>query len=199
MTTEDCKKFWLRWRKGLLDGKLLAEVTAMRPDLKAADLICQSLQSCGPDLPLDLDIDEEEDERVRLLTSLARSLKKEQDAMRAHRVAHQRYTAQTIASEREWQKGVAAAIHDRWSEHKIYFQSFAAKNIAGAEACEQTGHKLLAGRLLKEKDQAGLPLRFGVSSVKGCTRAICNFPMKCFFINAHLRWQLVRTSCYFEI
>ncbi|CAE7521734.1 unnamed protein product, partial [Symbiodinium pilosum] len=91
---------------GLLDGKLLAEVTAMRPDLKAADLICQSLQSCGPDLPLDLDIDEEEDERVRLLTSLARSLKKEQDAMRAHRVAHQRYTAQTIASEREWQKGV---------------------------------------------------------------------------------------------
>ena len=121
-------------------------------------------------------MDEEGDERVRLRTSLARSLKKEQDATRAHRVAHQRYTVQTIAAECGWQKDVAAAIADRWSDHKSTSSPSLPRILLEqrrAARAQALGWKIAQG---EGSGRASAK----VWGVKGYTHVICNCPMKCF-------------------
>ena len=90
---------------------------------------------------------------MRQLISLSRSLKKEQDIMRAHRVAFRRQSVNTIASESQWQQAVQSAVDQAWADHSIYFQVSVFKNLGQAEATEQSAQRLLAGRLLLDQSQ----------------------------------------------
>ena len=115
------KKFVLSWRSGNLDSKLIPETFAQRPDFVAADLGINSI-SDAPIMPENFEVNEEYEERMRQLNSLSRSLKKEQDITRAHRLAFHRQSVNTIAAEAQWQQPVQSAVDQAWADHSIYFQ-----------------------------------------------------------------------------
>ena len=183
------QKFMQNWRCGFLDSKLLPEVVAMRPDFKIGDIWSSVSQSSSPDLPVDFAVDEDAEESLRLLITLARALKKEQDSMRAHRAAVHRHAVQTIAAECDWQTDKNKAINEAWDSHKVYYQVVSAKNLASAEAFENSSHRLLAGRLLKEKGQVplfaakserfGFPVKSQSSNLSpfGCCFVVAKVPV----------------------
>ena len=121
LTGPQFEKLMQNWRCGWLDSKLLPEIVAMRADFKIGDINSHTVPQSRNALSDDLMVlqDEEIEEGVMTLIGLARGMKKEQDLMRAHRTAVQRYSVQTIAAECEWQKSKQAAVEASWTEHQV--------------------------------------------------------------------------------
>ena len=121
LTGPQFEKLMQNWRCGWLDSKLLPEIVAMRADFKIGDINSHTVPQSHSALSDDLMVlqDEEIEEGVMTLIGLARGMKKEQDMMRAHRTAVQRYSVQTIAAECEGQKSKQAAVEASWTEHQV--------------------------------------------------------------------------------
>lgn len=140
------------WRTGHFDSKLLPEIQACRPDFKLADLgFTPEGTADQAALPEAFDMDEEEQANLRVLIGLARGLRKEQDAMRAHRAAATRHQTATLAADSEWQQHLAAAVKDVWQEHGLYYQAQACKDLQACQSAESSVHQTLAARLLVGK------------------------------------------------
>ena len=133
---------------------MVPETFAQRPGYVVADLGINSI-SDAPIIPENFEVNEEDEERMRQLISLSRSLKKkkEQDIMRAHRVAFHRQSVNTIAAEAQWQQAVQSAVDQAWADHSIYFPVSVSKNLVQAEATEKSAQRLLAERLLLDQSQ----------------------------------------------
>ncbi|CAE7831423.1 unnamed protein product [Symbiodinium sp. CCMP2592] len=147
MSPDEYHKMMSHWRLGHLDQKLFPEVAAMRPDFSLTDLgLRMQQEEASNSLAVlqssDLVEDEAAQEAVRCLTNLARSLKREQDEMRGHRVAFQRHMVQTVAAEAEYQKSIAEGVESAWGEHSIYYQVNASKTLGVGQAFEHATHRL---------------------------------------------------------
>lgn len=158
MTPDEFNKMMSHWRLGHLDGKLFPEVVAMRPDFSLTDLgLRMQQEEAVTNLAVlqssDLLDDEATQEQVRSLTNIARSLKREQDEMRGHRVASQRHMVQTVAAEAEYQKSIAQGVESAWVEHSIYYQVSATKTLGMGQAFEHATHRTLASRLMQDVKQ----------------------------------------------
>ncbi|CAE7447141.1 unnamed protein product [Symbiodinium sp. CCMP2592] len=158
MSPDEYHKMMSHWRLGHLDQKLFPEVAAMRPDFSLTDLgLRMQQEEASNSLAVlqssDLVEDEAAQEAVRCLTNLARSLKREQDEMRGHRVAFQRHMVQTVAAEAEYQKSIAEGVESAWGEHLIYYQVNASKTLGVGQAFEHATHRTLASRLMQDVKQ----------------------------------------------
>ncbi|CAE7838908.1 unnamed protein product [Symbiodinium sp. CCMP2592] len=146
MSPDEYHKMMSHWRLGHLDQKLFPDVAAMRPDFSLTDLgLRMQQEEASNSLAVlqssDLVEDEAAQEAVRCLTNLARSLKREQDEMRGHRVAFQRHMVQTVAAEAEYQKSIAEGVESAWGEHSIYYQVNASKTLGVGQAFEHATHR----------------------------------------------------------
>ena len=136
------------WRSGLLDSKLLPEIQAMRPDFKLDDLgFLQQFSAKASVLPLNFAQDDETVEQTSNLIALARGLKSEQEAMKAHKAIVQRCQSQKLAAECEYQQKMKDAVQDVWTEHSLFYQ-FHPCRLQATQAHLQTVRAQIAGRLL---------------------------------------------------
>ena len=181
MNQAEYNKMMTHWRLGHLDQKLFPEVAAMRPDFSLTDLGLRMLQEEASNSlavlqsndPME---DEATQESVRCLTSIARSLKREQDEMRGHRVAFQRHMVQTVAAEAEYQKSIAEGVESAWNEHLIYYQVNASKTLGTGQAFEHATHRTLASRLMQDVKQIPVISVINIpmlgSAASSCVKAV---------------------------
>ena len=139
------------WRCGNMDRRLMPEIVACRPDFRITDLGLAVGNADGAALPASFEVDDEEKmEQVRSLIALTRNLAKEQQAMRTHKAAVNRYSAASLAAETEFQKSVEDMVTNLWHEHSLYYTCLSAKTLSAASGALAQSHISLTGRLLVE-------------------------------------------------